>query len=185
MTKLICMPLILLVCMSNPLSTRAQKASQKGGGITFSLAYGIMHQQDQVFGNSIKGQVLNAGVGVYLRDDLVLFLRGITNESIHVQRGLVDHEYNQITGFLGTSLQYWFNNRIYIEGGSGIGSVRHGSTTTLPPAGRVGFSSLLGAGVNLIDTGKGLIKLGVEDTFILLDNKYIHNIGISAGYQLR
>ena len=185
MKKLVCMTCLLLVCLAAPISIWAQRTHHNGRGITFSLAYGFMHQQDQVFGNSIKGQVLNAGVGAYLRDDLVLFLRGSTNEVIHLQRGPVDHEYNQISGFLGTSLQYWFNNRIYIEGGSGIGSVRHGSTSALPPARRVGFSSLFGAGVNLINTGKGLIKLGVEDTFIVLDNKYIHNVGVNIGYQLR
>ena len=185
MRKLVCMACFLLVCLADPVSTWAQKTLHNGKGITFSLGYGFMHQQDQVFGGSIKGQVLNGGIGAYLRDDLALFLRGVTNESTYLQRGITDHEYSQITGFLGTSLQYWFNNRIYIEGGSGIGTVRHSSTRTLLPAELVGFSALLGTGINLIDTGRGLIKLGIEDTFIVVDNKYIHNIGVNVGYQLR
>lgn len=189
MKKLVCISLLLIVCMINPLSTWAQKARHDGRGLTFSLAYGFMHQQDQVFGDSHKGHVINAGVGVYLHKDLVLFLRGITSEVIYLRGARADIEYRQIAGFLGTSLQYWFNKRIYAEGGAGIGSMRHGDiaspTVRLPSTREVGFSILIGAGINVLDKGKGLINLGLEDTFIVLDNKYIHNIGVIVRYQLR
>ncbi|CAN0539735.1 unnamed protein product, partial [Laminaria digitata] len=120
MTKLagICLLLLLI----DPQIVQAQHEVTNRRGITFSLSYGYMYQQDQVFGHSKKGQELNAGIGMYLRNDLALFLRGKTNQVTHLHRhGLSGRDYRQVTEFLGMSLQYWINERIYIEGGSGLG----------------------------------------------------------------
>ncbi len=76
-------------------------------------------------------------------------------------------------------------NRFYLEGGSGIGVVRYNGLATLPPANDIGFAALVGAGIVLFDAGIGLVKLGLENTFVLLDQKHVNNLGLILRYQLK
>ncbi|MFK7844693.1 MAG: hypothetical protein AB8G77_05280 [Rhodothermales bacterium] len=102
-----------------------------------------------------------------------------------MQDGFQELDYRQSSEFFGTLLQFWTSSRFYIEGGSGIGIVRHSGLASLPPAHNIGFTALIGAGVVLYDSGIGFVKLGLENTFVILDEKHVNNLGLSLGYQLR
>lgn len=167
-----------------PATVQAQNIDRSG--FTFALGIGIAHQQDFLSGPSSKaGEGLSLSLGAYLKNDMAIFVQLSKHKGTYLHDRVNPQEYIQFSEFIGTILQYWLNHRFYLEGGSGIGAVRHNGLSTLPTAHDIGFATLAGAGMVLHKSGLGLVKLGLENTFVVLDKKHVNNLGLILRYQLK
>ena len=164
---------IVIVAVS--VSNAAAQSSSDKSGFTFLVNLGAGIQKDTALDETGKGlSGLNAGVGGFLKPNLAVLGRFTgTNASYDTPVGDV----SQVSGVFGGSLQYWTSDKMYVEGGVGVGfwSVEEESEK--------GLGLILGAGYTVWNRGKHNVQVGVEYAPVFTDSK-IHNFGFTIGYQM-
>jgi hypothetical protein len=164
-----------VVLIAASVSNAAAQSSPDKSGFTFLVNLGVGIQKDTALDETGKGLAgLNAGVGGFLKPNLAVLGRfSGTNVSYETPFGDV----SQISGVFGGSLQYWTSDKVYVEGGVGVGlwSVEDESER--------GLGLILGAGYTIWNRGRHNLQVGVEYAPVFTDSK-IHNFGFTVGYQM-
>ena len=169
-----------LLALLIPVTTQAQSSQQPmRKGFTLVVKAGTGFQQDGRFNESAFGlEGFDIGLGEFLTEDLAVMLRVSTVEVTYDNL----FGFNQVSGFAGATLQYWMNNRFYVEGGPGVGFSRIknvGDNTA------VGISALAGVGMSVHAWGKHNILVGIEySPSFYTSESTIHSAGLKVGYQL-
>jgi Outer membrane protein beta-barrel domain len=156
-------------------SNAAAQASPDRGGFTLLVNLGAGIQKDTALDETGKGLAgLNLGLGGFIKPNLAIMARfSGTNASYETPFGDV----GQTSGVVGPSLQYWTSDKVYVEGGVGIG------IWNVEDESDQGLGLILGAGFTVWNRGKHNLQVGFEYAPVFTDAK-IHNIGITFGYQL-
>ena len=153
----------------------AAQTSPDRGGFTLLVNLGVGIQQDTAIEETAVGTAgLNLGVGGFIKPNLAILGRfSGTNAKYDTAFG----EFRQVSGVVGPTLQYWASDKVYLEGGAGLGvwSAEDESDS--------GFGLILGAGFTVWNRGKHNLQVGVEYAPAFTDNA-VHNFGITFGYQL-
>jgi hypothetical protein len=168
------LPLTLAVACGTP---AAQLAAQGGSGFdrgsfTLMLDVGLGLQHDGYIGQTQQGVAgLNLGIGGFLTDKTALMFRlaGTTASYGHFQ---------QSSGVMAPTLQYWIDDRLYVDGGVGIGFGGVYDSTD----GGLGF--ILGAGYAVLNRGKHNLQIAIEYTPAFTEPEAVHSLGVTVGWQL-
>ena len=169
-----------LLALVFPVTAHAQLSEEPlRKGFTLVVKAGTGFQQDGRINDAAFGlQGVDLGLGEFLNKDLAVMLRISTVDVTYDNL----FGFNQVSGFAGATLQYWMNDRVYIEGGPGIGFSRiknRGDNTA------IGISALAGAGMSVHAWGKHNILVGIEYSPAFYTTKStIHSAGLKVGYQL-
>lgn len=164
-----------LVIVAASVSNAAAQSSPDKSGFTLLVNLGVGFQDDSTLAENGVGLAgLNFGAGKFLKPNMAILGRiSGTNASYETPFGNV----RQVSGVVGGTLQYWTSDKVYLEGGAGLGfwSVEDESDQ--------GFGLILGAGYTIWNRGKHNLQVGVEYAPVFTDGK-IHNFGFTIGYQL-
>jgi|GEM_PF-1254415 len=168
---------------SEPRVIRSNDVGPDREGFTFLLSIGVGFQAAEGESESGLGG-LNLGLGGFINDNLAVLGRISGTTVSEEQSGI---EASLISGTLGLTLQYWLNDRVFLEAGPGLGFARAeisiaglGSDT----ADETGFGLILGGGFVVFNKKRNNIHIGVEYAPVFLDSVDINNIGITVAYQL-
>lgn len=145
------------------------------GGFTLVVDLGAGIQKDTALDETGKGLAgLNFGAGAFLNPNLAILGRfSGTSASYETPFGDV----RQTSGVVGPVAQYWTSDKVYVQGGVGIGWWK------VEDESEQGLGLILGAGFTVWNRGKHNLQVGVEYLPVFTDSK-IHNFGITFGYQL-
>ena len=150
-------------------------AQSDRGGFTLVVDLGVGIQKDTALDETGKGLAgLNFGAGGFLNPDMAIMGRiSGTNASYETPFGDV----RQTSGVVAPVVQYWTSDKVYVQGGAGLGywNVEGESDK--------GLGLILGAGFTVWNNGKHNLQVGVEYVPVFTDSK-IHNFGVTFGYQL-
>ena len=164
-----------VVIVAASVSNAAAQTSPDKSGFTLLVNLGVGFQNDSALAENGVGLAgLNLGVGGFFKPNLAILGRlSGTNVSYETPFGDV----GQVSGVVGATLQYWTSDKVYLEGGAGVGfwSVEDESDR--------GLGLILGAGYTIWNRGKHNLQVGVEYAPVFTDGK-IHNFGFTIGYQL-
>jgi len=164
-----------LVIVAATVSNAAAQSSPDRGGFTLLVNLGVGFQNDSALAENGVGLAgLNFGAGKFVNSKTAILGRlSGTNASYETPFGDV----GQVSGVLGGTVQYWTSDKVYVEGGAGLGfwSVEDESDR--------GLGLILGAGYTIWNSGKHNLQVGVEYAPVFTDSK-IHNFGFTIGYQL-
>ena len=168
---------------SNPPSTQSNQANFDREGFTLLLSLGLGYQA--IDGESETGLGgLNIGLGGFINDNLAVMGR-ISGTNVSESEASI--EVSLLSGTFGVTLQYWINDKLYVEGGPGLGFARvevsvsgFGSATE----DETGFGFIVGGGFVLFNKGKNNIHIGVEYAPAFVESFNVNNIGLTVGYQL-
>ena len=165
----------LIVFISAAAAGAAFAQSSDRGGFTFLVSLGAGIQSDAALEETKAGIAgINFGVGGFIKPNMAILGRlSGTSASYDTDFG----EISQTSGVFGPSLQYWMNDKVYVEGGVGVGfwNIEDGNDQ--------GLGVLLGAGYTVWNRGKHNLQVAVEYAPVLTDTK-VHNFGFTFGYQL-
>ena len=136
---------------------------------------GVGIQSDTAVEESAVGLAgLNLGVGGFFKPNLAILGRfSGTNVNYETPFG----DFGQVSGVLGGTLQYWTSDKLYVEGGAGMGLWNADGDSER------GLGLILGAGYTVWNRGKHNLQVGVEYAPVFTENA-VHNFGITFGYQL-
>ena len=165
--------LTAIICAAAAGNAAAQSPDR--GGFTFLVNLGAGIQSDSALEETKTGLAgLNVGVGGFFTPNLAIMGRFSGTSATY---DTVSGEFSQRSGVVGPSLQYWANDKLYVEGGVGLGwwSVEDDSDR--------GLGLILGAGYTVWNRGKHNLQVGVEYAPAFTDTA-VHNFGITFGYQL-
>jgi len=152
----------------------AQAVSPVRSGFTLLLDIGVGFQRDEFFGQTETGVGgLNLGLGGFLSENLALMFRG-SGTTVSYAGG------TQISGTGGGSLQYWVNDKLFIEGGAGVGFWDFDSGNQSETA----LGLILAAGYSIWNNAGHNLFIGVEYAPAFTDPDTVHNVGIVFGWQL-
>jgi Outer membrane protein beta-barrel domain len=153
----------------------AAQTSPDRGGFTLLVNLGVGIQNDTGIEESAVGLAgLNLGVGWFIKPNVAILGRfSGTNASYETDFG----DFRQVSGVLGPTLQYWASDKVYLEGGAGLGRWSADDESDS------GFGLILGAGFTLWNRGKHNLQVGVEYAPVFTDGA-VHNFGFTFGYQL-
>ena len=161
------------------------------GGFTLLLSLGLGLQDDQgLEENTVGLSGLNLGIGGFLSEQLALMLRvSGTTANYTIELGIdPEPEISQVSGVLALSVQYWVNDKVYLEGGPGLAvfsaDVDFGDVFGSEEVNDQAFGLVLGAGFTLSNKRKNNLHLGLEYAPGFFEAGTIHNIGVTIGYQL-
>lgn len=161
----------------------SNQANFNRDGFTLLLSIGLGFQA--IEGESETGLGgLNLGLGGFINENLAVMARVSGTTVSDSESGI---EASLTSGTFAVALQYWINDKLYVEGGPGLGFARAelsiaglGSET----ADETGFGLVLGAGFVVFNKGKNNIQIGLEYAPAFVEDLNINNIGITVGYQL-
>jgi len=174
---------ILFLAVNEQAQAQQNSKHPKPEGFTFQLNVGPGHHFGTYSGSSSSqiGQRISLGVGTYVKPNLAFYLRAMAARET-LSRTIIDSDrkYTQTSAFLGASVQYWLSDRFFIEGGAGAGFIDDHLAFA-----QTGFSTLFGAGVTLFENRDTRINLGIENTVTFIENRRVHNVGLSLGIQLK
>ena len=85
--------------------------------------------------------------------------------------------FNQVSGTLTASLQYWASDYVAVEAGGGMGYWNSEGNNDS------GFGLMLGVDFTVVNRGKHNLQVGVEHAPAFTRDP-AHNFGITFGYQL-
>ena len=153
----------------------AAQTSPDRGGFTLLVNLGVGFQNDTGIEESAVGFAgLNLGVGGFIKPNLAILGRSSgTSASYETAFG----DFRQVSGVVGATLQYWTSDKVYLEGGAGVG------VWSADDESDKGFGLILGAGYTVWNRGKHNLQVGVEYAPAFTDGA-VHNFGITFGYQL-
>ena len=155
---------------------RAQAATPVRQGFTVLVNLGLGFQKDDGLEESAIGLAgANVGVGGFLTEDLALLFR-ISGTKVRYDFGGFG-ELDQLSGVVGTTVQYWATDRLTIEGGGGVGFWRTEDENER------GFGLILGVGAVVFKKGTHNLVVGAEYAPGFTDSGTVHNFGITFGYQ--
>ncbi len=154
------------------------------GGFTLLLSLGVGFQNDAALEESGTGLAgLNLGIGGFLSDNVALMARfSGTNVNYEFEFLGIEGDFRQISGVAALSLQYWVNDKVYVEGGPGLGfySIDIDGDTFDDQS----FGLILGTGFTVFNKGRNNLQIGLEFAPAFIEEGTISNIGITFGYQL-
>ena len=172
MSSVVVLVLSILTCFGASTSAQEAASGPNRGAFTLLLNLGLGYQRVEALGGGETGLAgLNLGIGSFIEDNVAVMFRF---SSTNVSYGTV----RQVSGVGGPSVQYWFNDRVNIEGGIGFGFWDQGPAD-------IGLGLILGAGYAFFNRGKHNLYIGFEYALAFTDPNTVHNIGIVFGYQLR
>ena len=152
-------------------------------GFTLLLSLGLGFQS--IEGESETGLGgLNLGIGGFIQDNLAVMARVSGTNVSDNESGV---EASLLSGTFGVTLQYWVNDKLYLEAGPGLGFARaEVSVAGLGSASEdeTGFGLILGGGFVVFNQGKSNIHIGIEYAPVFVESFNINNIGVTVGYQL-
>ena len=155
---------------------RAQATTPARGGFTVLVNLGLGFQTDDDLEESAIGLAgANVGVGGFLTEHLALLFR-ISGTKVRYDFGGFG-ELDQLSGVVGTTVQYWATDRLTIEGGAGVGFWRTEDENER------GFGLILGVGAVVFKKGTHNLVVGAEYAPGFMDSGTVHNFGITFGYQ--
>jgi hypothetical protein len=172
----ISMVLLVFVSVTFPLQTSAQDQPEVGapdrGGFTLLATVGVGFQKDQALDETNTGLAgLNLGLGGYLSENLALLFRiSGTNVDFGPAR--------QVSGFVGPSMLYWTNDKVFLEGGAGIGF------WNIEGARERGPGLLFAVGYSIFSSRRHSLHIGLEYAPAFTDPEMVHNLGLVFGWQL-
>jgi hypothetical protein len=108
---------------------QAQATTPAREGFTVLVNLGLGFQTDEGYEESAIGPAgANVGVGGFLTENLALLFR-ISGTKVQYDFGAFG-EVNQLSGVVGSTVQYWASDRLTLEGGVGVGYWRTEDETT-------------------------------------------------------
>ncbi len=153
----------------------AAQTSADRSGFTLLVNLGVGIQNDTSLAENGVGLAgVNVGVGGFIKPNLAILGRfSGTSASYETPFGDV----RQVSGVIGSTLQYWATDKVSLEGGAGLGlwSVEDESDR--------GFGLILGVGYTVWNRGKHNLQVGLEYAPVFTDGT-VHNFGFTIGYQL-
>ena len=153
----------------------AAQTSPDRGGFTFNVDLGFGMQNDTALEESGTGLAgLNVGVGGFFRPNLAIMGR-FSGTNVSYETPAAD--FSQTSGVVAPILQYWTSDKVYVQGGVGLGWWRVDEDSDR------GLGLILGAGYTVWNRGKHNLQVGVEYSPAFTETA-VHNFGITFGYQL-
>lgn len=145
-------------------------------GFTVLVNLGLGFQTDEGYEESAIGLAgANVGVGGFLKENLALLFR-ISGTKVRYDFGAFG-EVDQLSGVVGTTVQYWASDGLTLEGGLGLGYWR-----TADEFDR-GLGLILGIGAVVFKKGTHNLVVGAEYAPAFTESATVHNFGITFGYQ--
>lgn len=153
------------------LAPAVASAQPEREGFTLLVNLGSGFQRDTGIDESAVGLAgANLGLGGFLTPKLALMGRfSGTNVSYDF--------FNQVSGTVNASIQYWVSDYVAVEAGGGLGFWRSDFEEDTGPG------LILGIDFTVFNRGKHNLQVGVEYA-PAFTNDPVHNIGITFGYQL-
>lgn len=153
----------------------AAQTSADRSGFTLLVNLGVGIQNDTSLADNGVGLAgVNVGVGGFIKPNLAILGRfSGTSASYETPFG----DARQVSGVIGSTLQYWATDKVSLEGGAGLGmwSVEDESDR--------GFGLILGVGYTVWNRGKHSLQVGLEYAPVFTEGT-VHNFGFTIGYQL-
>jgi hypothetical protein len=145
------------------------------GAFTLLLTLGYGIQTSGVIDESASGlSGLNLGAGGFLSENAALMFR-LSGTNVTYDVGGLD--FQSVSGVGALSVQYWLDDRFNVEGGPGFGFLSNDVVD------KRGFGLVMGTGYSVFFRGKHSLQFGVEYAPVFVDERTIHNFGITFGYQ--
>jgi hypothetical protein len=152
----------------------AQTVPMGGRGFTVMVNLGFGIQRDQFVEQTAYGLAgANVGIGAFVTDKIAILGRF---SGTHATYDFFD----QTSGVVGGTVQYWVSPRVAIEGGAGLGywSDSFGDSD-------IGPGLILGASFVVFSKGNHMVLAGAEYSPTFAPDETVHNFGITVGYQFK
>jgi hypothetical protein len=160
-------------------------AASYRSGLTFEANLGLgavwLDRNSDGASSDTLGAVagLNLGIGGFVTPQLAITLRAA---GVTYSEDMGPDSASFVTGFLGPTAQYWFNDNVWAGGGLGLGfaSLLLGD---IEYASEAGLGIVLRGGYTLSPTSKSSWNISAELTSAMLEQVDANGFGLLAGYQ--